>query len=69
MVETNKRKGIEHYQLQEIRKIVKANGDGVMKEFRDKCREINKEYNKLEARTLGARSGGSKNVTYREQTT
>ena len=25
--------------------------------------------NKLGARTLGARSGGSKNVTYREQTT
>ena len=35
MVETKKRKGIENFQLQELRKVVKANGDEVMKEFRD----------------------------------
>ena len=31
--------------------------------------EFNMKTNKLGARTLGARSGGSKNVTYRQQTT
>ena len=36
MVETKKRKGIENYQLQELRKVVKGNRDDIMKEFRDK---------------------------------
>ena len=32
MIETKKRKGIENYQLQELRNVVKANGDDVMKD-------------------------------------
>ena len=35
-VETKKRKGMENYQLQYLRNVVKANGDNVMKDFRDK---------------------------------
>ena len=45
MVETKKRKGIENYQLQELRNVVKANGDNVMKDFRDKYRELKIESN------------------------
>ena len=46
MVETKKRKGLENYQLQELRKVVKANGDEVIKEFRDKYKELKIESNK-----------------------
>ena len=46
MVETKKRKGIENYQLQELRKVVKANGDNVLKDFRDKYRELKIESNR-----------------------
>ena len=31
MVETKKRKGLENHQLQELRKVVRANGDEVIK--------------------------------------
>ena len=46
MVETKKRKGIEYYQLQELIKVVKANGDNVLKDFRDKYRRLKIESNK-----------------------
>ena len=46
MVETKKRKGLENYQLQELRKVVKANGDEVIKEFRDKYKELKIESNR-----------------------
>ena len=46
MVETKKRKGIENYQLQELRNVVKKNGDNVMKDFRDKYRELKIESNR-----------------------
>ena len=37
--------------------------------YKEKVLEIINKTNKLGARTLGARSRGSKNVTYRQQTT
>ena len=46
MVQTKKRKGIENYQLQELRNVVKKNGDNVMKDFRDKYRELKIESNR-----------------------
>ena len=46
MVEAKKRKGIENYQLLELRKVVKENGDSVMKYFRDKYRELKIESNR-----------------------
>ena len=49
MVETKKRKGIEKYQLQELRNIVKANRDGVMKDIRDKYRALKIESNRGKA--------------------
>ena len=45
MVETEKRRGTENYQSQELRKVVKANWDNVLKDFRDKYRELNIESN------------------------
>ena len=49
MVETKKIKGIENYQLQELRNVVKANGDDVMKDFRDKYRALKIESNRGKA--------------------
>lgn len=49
MVETKKREGIEIYQLQELRNAVKTNGDNVMKNFRDKYRELKIESNRGKA--------------------
>ena len=49
MVETKKRKGMENYQIQELRNVVKANGDDVMKDFRDKYRELMIESNRGKA--------------------
>ena len=46
MVHTNKRKGIENYQLQEVRNIVKKNEDNVLKDFKDKYRELKIESNR-----------------------
>ena len=58
-------------------KITLENWSKAMKEGKDVlvCMDdnidssINNKHNKLGARTLGARSRGSKNVTYRQQTT
>ena len=49
MVETKKRKGIENHQLQELRNVVKANGDDVMKDFREKYRALKIESNRGKA--------------------
>ena len=46
MVQTKKRKGRENYQLQELRNVVKKNGENVLKDFRDKYRELNIESNR-----------------------
>ena len=46
MIETKKRKGIESFQLQELRNIVKTGGEEVMNEFRDKYRELKIESNR-----------------------
>ena len=45
MIGARKRKGIENYQLLELRKVVKANGETVQKDFRDKYRELKIESN------------------------
>ena len=50
MIETKKRKGIESFQLQELRNVVKAGGEEVMSEFRDKYRELKIESNRGKAR-------------------
>lgn len=46
MVQTKKIKGIESYHLQELRNVVKKNGDNVLKDFRDKYRELKIESNR-----------------------
>ena len=46
MIETKKRKGMENFQLQEIRNVVKKGGEDVMKDFREKYRELNIESNR-----------------------
>ena len=40
MVGARKRKGIENYQLLELRKVMKANGETVKKDFREKYIEL-----------------------------
>ena len=49
MIETKKRKGIENYQLQELRNVVKAGGEDVMKDFREKYRALKVESNRGKA--------------------
>ena len=46
MVEIKKIKGLENYQLLELRKVVKANGDEVIKDFGDKYKELKIESNR-----------------------
>ena len=46
MIESKKRKGIENYQFQELRDVVKANGDDVMKYFRHNYGELKIESNR-----------------------
>merc|ERR1711895_164826 len=46
MVQTRKRKGIESFQLQGLRDVVKKGGEEVMKEFREKYRELKIESNR-----------------------
>merc|ERR1711873_378427 len=46
MIGARKRKGIENYQLLELRKVVKANEETVQKDFRNKCRELKIESNR-----------------------
>ena len=46
MVQTKKRKGVESYQLQELRKVVKETGDAVLTKFRDKYKELKIESNR-----------------------
>ena len=46
MVQTRKRKGVESYQLQELRKVVKEIGDAVLTKFRDKYKELKIESNR-----------------------
>ena len=46
MVQTRKRKGLECYQLQEWRKVVKETGDAVLTKFRDKYKELKIESNR-----------------------
>ena len=45
MIGARKRKGIENYQLLELRKVVKANEETVQKDFREKYRELKIESN------------------------
>ena len=45
-IETKKRKGIENYQLQELRNIVKAGGEHVKKDFREIYRALKIESNR-----------------------
>ena len=42
MVETKKRKGTENFQLQVLGKVVKVNGDNMLKDFRDNYRVENR---------------------------
>ena len=46
MYGAKQRKGIENYQLLELRKVVKANSVEVQKEFREKYRELKIESNR-----------------------
>ena len=46
MTGAKKRKGIENYQLLELRKVVKANGATFQKDFREKYRELKIESNR-----------------------
>ena len=46
MIGARKRKGIENYQLLELRKVVKANEETVQKDFREKYRELKIESNR-----------------------
>ena len=46
MIGARKRKGIENYQLLELRKVVKANEATVQKDFREKYRELKIESNR-----------------------
>ena len=46
MIETKKRKGIESFQLQELRNVVKAGGEEVMSEFRNEYWELKIESNR-----------------------
>ena len=46
MIETKKRKGIESFQLQELRNVVKTGGEDVMKDFREKYRALKIESNR-----------------------
>merc|ERR1712243_14802 len=45
MIGVRERKGIENYQLLELRKVVKANKDTVRNDFREKYRELKIESN------------------------
>ena len=59
LTETKKRKGLESYQFQALRIVVKEGGDKVMKNFDEKYRElINKlnSNNTLEALYIGNKS-------------
>merc|ERR1712112_494060 len=46
MVQTKKRKGVESHQLQSLREVVKKGGEDVMKEFREKYKEMIIESNR-----------------------
>ena len=46
MIGARKRKGIENYQLLELRKVVKENKDTVQNDFREKYRELKIESNR-----------------------
>ena len=46
MMQAKKRKGIESFQLQGLREVVKKGGEEVMKEFREKYKELKIESNR-----------------------
>merc|ERR1712240_632493 len=46
MIGARKRKGIENYQLLELRKVVKENKETVQSDFREKYRELRGEFNR-----------------------
>merc|ERR1712243_33103 len=46
MIGARKRKGIENYQLLELRKVVKENKETVQKDFREKYKELKIESNR-----------------------
>ena len=46
MIETKKRKGMESYELQELRRVVKRGGVNVMMDFKRKYRELKVESNR-----------------------
>ena len=46
MIETRKRKGLESFQLEELRKVVKAGGEEVIGNYREKYKELRMESNR-----------------------
>ena len=49
MIETKKRKGLESFQLQELRNVVKAGGEEVIGNYREKYKELRMESNRGKA--------------------
>ena len=59
MVETNKRKGMDRFEVVEMRNVVKAGGDEVMKNLKNKFRELKIESNRegvIECNYMGKES-------------
>ena len=72
MIQTRNRKGIESHELTQIRDIVKKNEDDVMKEFRNKYRELKIEPNRgkvKEALYMGNQSESRKRFHDKRQRT
>ena len=69
MIETRKRKGMEGYELQELRNIVKRSRENVMEEFRKKYKELKVEPNRGKVANsyyMGHQSVSRQNSTARE---
>merc|ERR1712121_269681 len=70
MIGARKRKGIENYQLLELRKVVKENKDTVQNDFREKYRELRIESNRGKpAETLYMGKQSISRQRYNEQRT
>ena len=70
MIGARKRKGIENYQLLELRKVVKENKDTVQSDFREKYRELRIESNRGKpAETLYMGKQSISRQRYNEQRT
>ena len=46
MIETRKKKGMENYELQELRSMIKGSGEAVMDNFKNKYRQLKVEPNR-----------------------